>query len=79
MVFSEGNLSKLLKRLDTGQLNIAVNNIAFYDDALLIDPSKHFIPIMKEVIKKGIHCNFHTPNAIHIKEINEEVAEVSIS
>jgi radical SAM superfamily enzyme YgiQ (UPF0313 family) len=51
-----------------------VNNIVFYDDALLIDSSKHFIPMMKEVIKKGNRCNFHTPNAIHIKEIDEEVA-----
>ncbi len=53
-----------------------INNIAFYDDALLIDPSRHFIPIMKGIIKKSIHCNFHTPNAIHIKEVDEEVADL---
>jgi radical SAM superfamily enzyme YgiQ (UPF0313 family) len=53
-----------------------VNNIAFYDDALLIEPSTHFIPIMKEVIKRGIYCNFHTPNAIHLREIDEEVADL---
>jgi radical SAM superfamily enzyme YgiQ (UPF0313 family) len=53
-----------------------VNNVAFYDDALLIEPSIHFIPIMREVIKREIRCNFHTPNAIHIKEIDEEVAEL---
>jgi radical SAM superfamily enzyme YgiQ (UPF0313 family) len=53
-----------------------VNNISFYDDALLIEPFKHFIPIMKEVIKRGIHCNFHTPNAIHIREVDEEVADL---
>jgi radical SAM superfamily enzyme YgiQ (UPF0313 family) len=52
-----------------------VNNIAFYDDALLIESSKYFIPMMKEVIKREIHCNFHTPNALHIKEIDEEVAK----
>jgi radical SAM superfamily enzyme YgiQ (UPF0313 family) len=51
-----------------------IHNIAFYDDALLIEPSKHFIPIMKEVIKRGIECNFHTPNALHIRGIDEEVA-----
>jgi radical SAM superfamily enzyme YgiQ (UPF0313 family) len=51
-----------------------INNIAFYDDALLIEPSKHFIPMMKEVIKRGIQCNFHTPNALHIREMDEEVA-----
>lgn len=53
-----------------------INNIAFYDDALLIEPSKHFIPIMKEVIQKEIHCNFHTPNALHIKAIDQEVADL---
>jgi radical SAM superfamily enzyme YgiQ (UPF0313 family) len=26
------------------------------------------------VIRRGIQCNFHTPNAIHIKEVDEEVA-----
>jgi radical SAM superfamily enzyme YgiQ (UPF0313 family) len=51
-----------------------INNIALYDDALLIEPSRHFIPIMKGIIKKSIRCNFHTPNAIHIKEVDEEVA-----
>ncbi|HUL21311.1 MAG TPA: B12-binding domain-containing radical SAM protein [Thermodesulfobacteriota bacterium] len=51
-----------------------VNNIVFYDDALLIESSNHFIPMAKELIKRGISCNFHTPNAIHIKEIDEEMA-----
>ena len=31
---------------------------------------------MKEVIKRGIQCNFHTPNALHIREIDEEVAQL---
>jgi radical SAM superfamily enzyme YgiQ (UPF0313 family) len=26
------------------------------------------------VIHRGISCNFHTPNAIHIREIDEEIA-----
>jgi len=53
-----------------------VSNIAFYDDALLVEPSNHFVPMMKKVMERGIHCNFHTPNAIHIKEIDEEIAEL---
>jgi len=65
---------KVVEEIEYCTTQYHIDNIAFYDDALLIDPSKHFIPIMKEVIKKGIHCNFHTPNAIHIKEIDEEVA-----
>jgi len=74
--FSRRNPFKVVEEIEYWTTQYHINNIAFYDDAFLIDPSKHFIPIMKEVIKKGIHCNFHTPNAIHIKEINEEVADL---
>lgn len=66
---------KVVEEIEYWTHKYRVNNIAFYDDALLIESSKHFIPIMKEVIKRRIHCNFHTPNALHIKEIDEEVAE----
>jgi radical SAM superfamily enzyme YgiQ (UPF0313 family) len=52
-----------------------VDNIAFYDDALLTEPSKHIVPILKEIIKRGIHCYFHTPNGLHIREISREVAD----
>jgi len=53
-----------------------VNNIAFYDDALLIEPSRHIIPILEEMTKRGIHCNFHTPNGLHIMEMDEETASL---
>jgi radical SAM superfamily enzyme YgiQ (UPF0313 family) len=52
----------------------SVSNIAFYDDALLIDPQTHIVPILREIIRKGIQCNFHTPNGLHIREIDEEAA-----
>jgi len=66
--------SKVIEEIEYWTVRYRVNNIAFYDDALLIEPTKHIIPIMKEIIRKGIQCNFHTPNALHIREINEEVA-----
>ena len=74
--FSRRDPVNVADEIEYWTTQLKVNNIAFYDDALLIEPSKHFIPIMKEVIKRGIHCNFHTPNAIHIKEIDEEVASL---
>lgn len=67
---------KVVEEIEYWKAQYQVNNIAFYDDALLIDPSSHFIPIMKEVIQRGIQCNFHTPNALHIRGIDEEVAEI---
>jgi len=67
---------KVVEEIEHWTAKYQVNNIAFYDDALLIEPPKHFIPMMKGLINKGIHCNFHTPNAIHIREIDGEVADL---
>ncbi len=77
--FLSGGLSrrdpiKVVEEIEYWTTQYHINNIAFYDDALLIEPLKHFIPMMNEVIKRGVHCNFHTPNAIHIREIDGEVA-----
>ena len=67
---------KVAEEIEYWTTKYPIHNIAFYDDSLLIEPSNHFIPMMKEVIKRGIQCNFHTPNALHIREIDEEVADL---
>jgi len=67
---------KVVDEIEYWTTQYQVNNIAFYDDALLIEPSYHFIPIMKGIIRRGIHCDFHTPNGLHIKEIDQEVADL---
>jgi radical SAM superfamily enzyme YgiQ (UPF0313 family) len=67
---------RVVEEIEYWTTHYPIHNIAFYDDALLIEPSNHLIPMMKEVIKRGIQCNFHTPNALHIREIDEEVAEL---
>jgi len=74
--FSRRDPFKVVGEIDYWTSKCGVNNIAFYDDALLIDPSKHFVPIMKEVVRRRIRCNFHTPNALHIREISKEVADL---
>ena len=51
-----------------------VNDFVFYDDALLINPAGHIVPLLREVIARRIGCRFHTPNALHIKDIDEKVA-----
>ena len=53
-----------------------VRNIAFYDDALLIEPYAHIVPILKGALSRGIRCNLHAPNGLHIREIDEEVADL---
>lgn len=53
-----------------------VNNVSFCDDALLIEPHGHIVPILREIIRRNIRCNFHTPNGLHIREIDGQVADL---
>ncbi|OHB61882.1 MAG: hypothetical protein A2167_00140 [Planctomycetes bacterium RBG_13_46_10] len=59
-------------------VNLGVQNIAFYDDALLFEAEKVLVPFLKEVIKRNIKMNFHTPNGLHARFINKELAELMI-
>jgi radical SAM superfamily enzyme YgiQ (UPF0313 family) len=74
--FCRKDPGKVVEEIDYWTTRHSIQNIAFYDDALLFNPTEHFIPLMREVIRKGIHCKFHTPNGLHIREINDEVAEL---
>jgi len=67
---------KVVEEIEYWTTRHPVQNIAFYDDALLIEPSEHIIPLLKEVIRRGIRCNFHAPNSLHIREVDEEVARL---
>ncbi len=51
-----------------------VRDIAFYDDALLHQPGRHALPLMREVEKRGLDVRFHCPNALHARCIDRETA-----
>jgi radical SAM superfamily enzyme YgiQ (UPF0313 family) len=55
-----------------------VENIAFYDDALLFEPRKAFIPFLNEVVKRNTAVNFHSPNALNARFITSELAELMV-
>ncbi|WP_373501837.1 radical SAM protein [Desulfococcus sp.] len=55
-----------------------VTDFVFYDDALLVQPERHIVPILKGVIRSGMAVRFHTPNAVHIREINGPLAELML-
>jgi radical SAM superfamily enzyme YgiQ (UPF0313 family) len=75
-VFTRKDPSEVVEEIEYWTSRYPVKNIAFYDDALLIEPSQHIFPILKEVNKRGIRCNFHTPNGLHVKEIDIELADL---
>jgi radical SAM superfamily enzyme YgiQ (UPF0313 family) len=47
---------------------------AFYDDALLYDAGNHAKPILKGIADSGLHAGFHTPNGLHARFVDEDVA-----
>ncbi len=51
-----------------------VRNIAFYDDALLFRAKEHILRLLNLIIDKGLKINFHTPNGLHARFIDKEVA-----
>lgn len=55
---------------------LGIRDYAFYDDALLVNSEGHLRPIMKEIIKKGLDIRFHTPNGLHARFIDDEIARL---
>jgi radical SAM superfamily enzyme YgiQ (UPF0313 family) len=53
-----------------------VRDFAFYDDALLIDSERHAMPMLEGIIAAELKVRFHTPNAIHIREISKSIAHL---
>jgi hypothetical protein len=70
-------LERSLAELDllTG---MGVKNIAFYDDALLFDAKNVLVPFLKEVIRRQINVDFHSPNAINARFVTKGIAELMI-
>ena len=55
---------------------LQTRNIAFYDDALLVNADDHILPILRSLAGSGTGFRFHLPNGIHARLINAEVASV---
>jgi radical SAM superfamily enzyme YgiQ (UPF0313 family) len=55
---------------------LGLRNIVFYDDALILDPENHIMPILEKVATAGIPLRFRTPNGIHLKPMSIELARL---
>ncbi|MDD5450924.1 MAG: cobalamin-dependent protein [Desulfovibrionales bacterium] len=56
--------------------NYNVRDFVFYDDALLINKKVHIWPILEGVIREKLPVRFHTPNALHIREVDDYTARL---
>jgi radical SAM superfamily enzyme YgiQ (UPF0313 family) len=53
----------------------SIVNVAFYDDALLLDAPEHLLVMLAEVGRRRLPLHFHTPNGLHISGLRAEVCE----
>jgi radical SAM superfamily enzyme YgiQ (UPF0313 family) len=53
-----------------------IKNIVFYDDALLYQSEIRIKPLLRKIISAEFKCNFHTPNGLHIKYLDLELAQL---
>ena len=54
----------------------AVKDFAFYDDALLVESDNHAGLLLEGLARLDLNLRFHTPNALHVREIAGEIAKL---
>ena len=73
--FQSADPRKLADEFSKEIEDMKLTDIAFYDDALLVDYKRRTGPYIDRLIENGYNFRYHTPNAMHAKYITEEVAE----
>ncbi|MBC8418459.1 MAG: cobalamin-dependent protein [Proteobacteria bacterium] len=56
--------------------DFAVQDFAFYDDALLVAPGNHAGLLFEGLARLNLNLRFHTPNALHVREITGEISRL---
>ena len=64
----------LIEEIKYWHFKYSVKDFVFYDDALLVDAERHAVVLFEGLIKENLDVRFHTPNAVHIREISEKTA-----
>lgn len=56
--------------------NFGIRHFSFYDDAFLINSEDTAIPLMKEIIRRDLSCQFHCPNGLHLRTITAKISRL---
>lgn len=74
--FQERNAGAVVSEILFWRRKYHIKDFVFYDDALLVNAEKRAIPMMLQILKADLKLRFHTPNAIHIREITPRTADL---
>jgi radical SAM superfamily enzyme YgiQ (UPF0313 family) len=75
-LFEQRDSSSVEAEIEAIYLRFGTRNFAFYDDALLINKKYHLFPILEKIAARKWPLSFHTPNGLHVKEVDQEIAEI---
>ncbi len=56
------------------QRSCRIKNFSFYDDALLVNSQEMAMPLLRELIRRNLHVQFHCPNGLHLREVTPEIS-----
>ncbi len=75
--FLERRPDDILAEIDQRQQVFHSGHFIIFDDALLINKKKRFLPVFSRLARnRKIPLRFHTPNGLHTREIDRESAVV---
>jgi radical SAM superfamily enzyme YgiQ (UPF0313 family) len=74
--FEQRTPSSVISEIESHFQKHKTLHFAFFDDALLLRKRKHIIPILEGIIRKELPLSFHTPNGLHVREIDFELASL---
>ena len=70
------SIDGVMAELEWLHRGLGVSEFAFYDDALLTNRDRHFLPLCESIIKSNIRATFHTPNGLQAKFIDATTAQL---
>jgi len=71
--FRQRELDRLLDEIAL-QVGLGAGDLAFYDDALLVGKENHFYPLCEKISLRHPDLRLHTPNGLHLREIDRDCA-----
>lgn len=74
--FQERRPAEVAAEIAAAHAHFGTRHFAFYDDALLLHKKERIIPILEDIISRGLDASFHLPNGLHIREIDDELARL---
>ena len=74
--FKQRDPAKIVDEIQFWHKHFGISQFSIYDDALLVNPEQMVIPMLKEIIRRRLTCQFHCPNGLHISQITQKLSQL---